>query len=125
MKYLPGNMPLDIYAGDGGSLLIRVWTDTEQTQPFDMTGWEFLAQVRQKDTDEDPLTTLSVIPGIEVNEVILYWNTTQSATLVSNPDGTRVGRRRCVGDIQGNPPGGNPMTLVRLDPLYCWNEVSR
>lgn len=64
---LPEKLDLPLYRGDTERFQIKVWDDTAQTQPSDLTGVTFKAEVRDKPGGANVLATLAVSssePGV-------------------------------------------------------------
>jgi hypothetical protein len=125
LDFTPGETPLNLQAGDGGSISINVWEDAAHTIPVDVSEWEFLAQARTKDTSEVIVIEFACAPGALPNQVVMSWTGEDSSAPITQPDGTRAARWQGVGDLQGHAVGAEPTTLVRFTPLIVWGDVSR
>lgn len=101
------------YRGDSGRFLLTV-KDADDT-PYDLTGMDWDADIRENKNDEDPLTSFVVVPVIgEINKVYI--------TLPR--DNARLLIKKCYYDIEMSSDSTNATTLI-YGKILAGEDVSR
>lgn len=95
----PAIFPLNIYRGDSYGWQVRLWSDTNQSQPVDLTGITVAAQLRAV-PGGDPVVNLDCVVTLP-NVIDLTLDATDSA--VASPGGW---------DLQLTYPDGRVFTVL-------------
>jgi chitodextrinase len=115
ISFLPQNLDLALYAGDGAK--IRLVVKDQVTQALIDVSGDHAAQIRTSSSDTDALDTFDVDDLNSANgEIILSLTADQTTDLGNNFKG--------VWDYQWTAPGEEPMTLVK-GKITCTLDVTR
>lgn len=117
----PQKVDLKMYAGDGRSIRL---TFTQNGEPFPMDG-VISAQIKKLKTDTVSLVDFSVdMTDANPNGVVFISYTGDDSKDLMDHDSVRNGRFSGVWDVQWEPDGSDPRTILQ-GKVECVGDVTR
>ena len=119
----PGTFPLNLYRGDTGRWLFRLWSDAEKTLPVDLAGNTAVAQIRDE-VNGTLLVSMSCVISLP-NIINMTLLATDSSTLPTDVPCQDVAPYTIgVWDLQLTYTGGDILTLL-TGPVKVAGDVTR